>query len=126
MRVVAILDPEKTPEFTLGGTMFILVFIGVVFGSIFGAISGVLRRVLRKAPRALVALIPAGLAMALIVADSELISELVELGAGPVVNIPMFGGIAYLYGLVLVSIVDRLTLRRDRKMAALGSAELPA
>jgi hypothetical protein len=36
MRVVAILDPVRSPEFTVGGTMFIIIGVGVMMGGIFG------------------------------------------------------------------------------------------
>ena len=46
MRVVAITDPTRTPEFSVGGTAFILVGIGVMLGAFAGAYLGGLRHLL--------------------------------------------------------------------------------
>src|SRR3970282_1587260 len=44
MRVVAILDPVRSPEFTFGGTMFIIIGVGVMMGGTFGVIGNLARQ----------------------------------------------------------------------------------
>jgi hypothetical protein len=114
MRVVAILDPIRTPEFTVGGTMFIIIGVGVMMGGIFGVI-GNIARVGFKIPSRAAGLVPAVLVMLLIGLDSELRSEIVELGAGPWLNIPMFGAVAVGYGALWTRVVTRLERKRIDK-----------
>jgi len=71
MRVVAILDPVRSPEFTVGGTMLIIIGVGVVMGGIFGVIGNVAHGgfgILSGAA----GLVPALLVMSMIGLDSEL------------------------------------------------------
>ena len=114
MRVVAILDPVRTPEFTVGGTIFIIIGVGVMMGGIFGVI-GNIARVGFNIPSRGAGLVPAVLVMLLIGLDSELRSEIVELGAGPWLNIPMFGAVAVGYGALWTRVVTRLERRRIEK-----------
>ena len=114
MRVVAILDPVRSPEFTVGGTMFIIVGVGVMMGGIFGVI-GNIARVGFNIPSRAAGLVPAVLVMLMIGLDSELRSEIVELGAGAWFNIPMFGAVAVGYGALWTRVVTRLERRRIDK-----------
>ena len=114
MRVVAILDPVRTPEFTVGGTMFIIIGVGVIMGGIFGVIGNIARGGFNIPSRA-ACLVPAALVMLMIGLDSELRSEIVELGAGAWFNIPMFGAIAVGYGALWTRVVTRLERRRNMK-----------
>ena len=114
MRVVAILDPVRSPEFTVGGTMFIIVGVGVVIGGIFGIIGNVARGGL-GIPSGAAGLVPALLVMLMISLDSELRSEIVGLGKGPWLNIPMFGAAAVGYGALWTRVVTRLEMRRIEK-----------
>jgi hypothetical protein len=122
MRVVAILDPVRSPEFTVGGTMFIIVGVGVMMGGMFGVI-GNIARVGFNIPSRGAGLVPAVLVMLLIGLDSELRSELVELGAGPWLNIPMFGAVAVGYGALWTWVVTRLERRRIEKTERHTAAE---
>jgi hypothetical protein len=122
MRVVAIFDPIRSPEFTVGGTMFIIVFIGFVLGGIFGLFGNVARRGFGIPPRA-AGLFPALLVMLMIGLDSELRGEIVELGAGPWLNIPMFGAVAVGYGALWTRVVTRVEMRRVEKEARHKTAE---
>jgi hypothetical protein len=122
MRVVAIFDPIRSPEFTVGGTMFIMVFIGVILGGIFGLLGNVARRGFGIPPRA-AGLFPALLVMLMIGLDSELRGEIVELGAGPWLNIPMFGAVAVGYGALWTRVVTRVEMRRVEKEARHKTAE---
>ena len=122
MRVVAILDPVRTPEFTVGGTIFIIIGVGVMMGGIFGVI-GNIARVGFNIPSRGAGLVPAVLVMLLIGLDSELRSEIVELGAGPWLNIPMFGAVAVGYGALWTRVVTRLERRRIEKTERHTTAE---
>jgi hypothetical protein len=122
MRVVAILDPVRSPEFTVGGTLFIIIGIGAVMGGIFGVIGNVARGGF-GIPSGAAGLIPALLVMMMIGLDSELRGEIVELGAGPWLNIPMFGAAAVGYGALWNRVVTRLETRRIKKKARHEAAE---
>lgn len=122
MRVVAILDPVRSPEFTVGGTMFIIIGVGVVMGGIFGVIGNVARGGL-GIPSGAAGLVPALLVMSMIGLDGELRGEIVELGAGPWLNIPMFGAVALGYGALWARIASRLEMRRVEKDARHENAE---
>jgi hypothetical protein len=122
MRVVAVVDPIRSTEFTVGGTVFIIVFIGGIMGGICGLFGNVARRGFGIPPRA-AGLFPALLVMLMIGRDSELRGEIVELGAGPWLNIPMFGAVVLGYGALWTRLVTRLELRRVAKEARHGTAE---
>lgn len=82
MRVVAIMDPVRSPEFTLAGTMFILIGIGATFGGIVGILANLTRRGMRLNSVVTTAILPAAVAMSLLFVDDEIRGELFELGAG--------------------------------------------
>ena len=107
MRVVAMVDPARSPEFTIGGTMFIIVGIGAVMGGILGVFGNV-SRIGFNIPSRAAGLVPALLVVMMIGLDSELRGEILELGAGPWLNISMFGAVAFAYGFVWARVVDRL------------------
>jgi hypothetical protein len=123
MRVVAIVDPVRRPEFTIEGTMFILVGIGVIFGGLFGAVTAPIQDAFDMDWR-MAAVLPAALVMALILSADDLRAELFELGAGGWMNLPVFAGVALAYGLVATRIIHRLTTRRREPASAL--IDLPA
>lgn len=110
MRVVAILDPIRRQEFTVDGTLFILIGVGAVFGGIFGVIGSISRVGFGLTARA-AGSIPALLVGLTIGLDSELRSEIVELGAGPWLNIPMFAGVTIAYALTWAALMTRLERR---------------
>jgi hypothetical protein len=125
MRLVAILDPVRTPEFTLDGTMFLIVLVGGGMGGIFGVAGAMLRTGFGlRLPTA--GLIPALLVMAIIAFSSDLRAELLGLGAGPWVNIPLFGGVALAYGLATMRIVSGLERRRKQRKVVIGDVRVPA
>ena len=96
MRVVAITDPVRTPEFTLDGTFFILLFVGGILGSLGGVSIAFLRHGTGIAKSGLSLIVTVGI-MVLLLASEGLRAEFLELGAGPWLNIPMFGLIVFLY-----------------------------
>jgi len=122
MRVVSILDPVRSPEFTVAGTMVIIIGIGVMMGGIFGVIGGLARRGF-DIPSRVAGLVPALLVALLIGLDNELRGEIVELGAGPWLNVPMFGVVALGYGAVWARVVLRLELRHIDKKARHATSE---
>ncbi|MGF1618745.1 MAG: hypothetical protein ACFCU2_13225 [Acidimicrobiia bacterium] len=114
MRVVAILDPIRSPEFTFGGTMFIIVGIGAIFGGIFGAFGGLARRGFGIPLRG-AGIVPALLVALMIGLDTELRSEIIELGVGPWLNVPMFAAVAVGYGALWALVITRLEAQGLRK-----------
>ncbi len=106
MRVVALLEPSRVPEFTIEGTLFIVIMIGGIFGGILGIVASFARRGFGVG-RIGGTLVAAGLVMGLILIDSETRGELFELGIGGWLNIPMFGLIALGYGYASQWIFDR-------------------
>jgi hypothetical protein len=121
MRVVAVVDPVRSPEFTFGGTMFIIIGIGAVMGGIFGVLGNV-ARIGFNIPTRAAGLVPALLVVTMIGLDSELRGEIIELGIGPWLNIPMFGAVAIGYGAVWALAVARFE-RRRLAMTRQGSRE---
>lgn len=126
MRVVAILDPFRTPEFTLEGTMFILIGIGAIFGGIVGILANLARRGIRLNSIIAAAILPAAVAMSLLLVGDETRRELFELGAGAWVNIPMFGLVAVLYGIAVAVTTRVLEERAATKQAVANKAEVQA
>lgn len=126
MRVVAILDPVRTPELTVEGTMFILIGIGGIFGGVMGILANLARRGFHLRSPIAVGVLPAAGALSLLFADDEIRRELFELGAGPWVNIPMFGVVALLYGMGTGVIINRLERRSATTRAVTEQIEVPA
>jgi hypothetical protein len=125
MRVVSVLDPVRTPEFTVEGTIFIVVGLGGIFGGIVGALSNVFRKGFGlKWP--LTAAIPGLMVMLVLFGDRGLRAELLELGAGPWVNIPMFAAFAGGYGVVAMRLSARMSATWDRRKAIPEAVEVPA
>lgn len=100
MRIVAILDPVRSPEFSVGGTVFLIVGFGGVMGLATGVFATLVTRGLGLSHTALVLLASAPILLMLVL-DSELSTELFELGAGGWVNVPMFAGVAVAHGVVV-------------------------
>ena len=116
MRAVAIADPARTPEFSVGGTIFILVGIGLILGAFTGAYLGGFRHLLGLAAPSVALVATVALSLTLF-GDSEIRSELFELGLGAWINIPMFTSILFAYGLTQVGIARRLDRRAATRRA---------
>jgi hypothetical protein len=112
MRVVAIIDPLRTPEFTVEGTMFIVIFIGGFFGGILGIAGNLARRGLERRSIMASAIVPAAAVLAVLLSTEDLRMELFELGAGAWMNIPMFGMVGLLYGAGAIATATRFEQRR--------------
>lgn len=110
MRVVAILDPIRSPEFTLGGTISILIFVGALGGGILGILGHLIRRAISLGPAMTAGVLSLGV-LAMLFASPDLRTELFELGAGPGMNIPMFGSIAIVYAIAATTLTSRFEAR---------------
>lgn len=126
MRVVAMLDPFRVPEFSWGGTMFILIGIGGIFGGIFGILANLARRGLHLRSVLNIAILPAGGALSLLFLDDEIRRELFHLGAGAWVNLPMFGLVTVLYGIAVAAVTISLEDHSAAKRAVTEEVEVPA
>lgn len=124
MRVVAILDPVRQAEFTLEGTLFILVMIGGLFGLTLGVL-GALTRAGWSTKPGVAWTVPAFFVMLMLMVTEEFRTELLTLGAGPWVNIPMFSAVAGAYGWVAMRIVGRLESRWEAEQASIGHLGVP-
>lgn len=125
MRVVAIIDPFRAPDFTLEGTAFILIGIGGIFGGTLGVLANLGRRGLGLSSVLASSIIPATGAMTLLLVSEEQRMELFELGAGAWLNIPMFGLVAVLYGAGTGALTGRLENWVAKRSSAKG-IEMPA
>jgi hypothetical protein len=124
MRIVAVLDPLRTPEFTVEGTVFLVVAIGGVFGGVLGIVATLLRRGLDLSVRATTGAVTV-LLMGLFLAEPDVRAEFVELGAGPWMNVPMFTVVVLGYGYAAVRLAARLERARERPPVG-AAAELRA
>ena len=122
MRVVAIMEPSQTPEFTAGGTLFVVV-LGLILGAIFGigislnAASG---------RRRLVGIVVAAGGLGLLVITPDLRVELFELGLGWPLNVPMFGAVFYAYAAAAMGLVRRRSAAGDHPVVDLEGKETEA
>lgn len=114
MRVVAVTDATRTPEFSVGGTMFILVGIGIMLGAFAGAYLAGFRHLLGLSAPTVAVVATIALSVVLF-GDSEIRDELFELGLGAWLNIPMFTAILFAYGLSLHAMLQRLERRALRR-----------
>lgn len=105
MRVVAIFDIRRV-EFTLGGTLFIILGVGVIIGGLFGIAAAFMRTGMRWRGRLAASATTVAL-VGLLLLDPNLRAEFVELGAGPWLNIPMFAVVTFGYALFADKLIDR-------------------
>ena len=110
MRVVAILDPETAPEFTWSGTIGIVLFVGGISGALLGLMSALMRRLIAPG---VVATVVTVVFMGLLLAGEDLRTELMELGAGPLVNLPMFTAVVASFALVMLRLIGRFERTPD-------------
>lgn len=106
MRVVAITDPALRPEFTLEGTMFIVVFAGALMGAIFGPSIALVAGL--TGPRALGGIF-AGVGLVAFSLSPDLREELFQLGAGAWMNLPIFGSVFFGYAILTAAFLRRTT-----------------
>lgn len=109
MRAVALMDPVHPEEFTLEGTVFIVIGIGGVLGAIQGATAHLARRAFGIDSAVFAGLLLATYMMVeLTFFAGELSQEIFDLGLGAWVNIPLFGLIALGYGIAAMAVADRV------------------
>ena len=108
MRMVAIMDPIRRPEFSFGGTVFIMIMVGVLMGGLLG-IGGILisRTTNIRSPTAACGLLGL-LTVGVLMGNSGLRGELIDLGAGLWLNLAMFGTVAIAYGIATMKVAARL------------------
>ncbi len=99
MRVVAVLEPTMQPASTVGGTVFIVVGIGGLLGALVTAWASVLARSLAL-PRWGGTAVLAVASSLLLLGGREQRTEIAELGAGPLVNVLLFGGVTVGFALL--------------------------
>ncbi len=121
MRIVAIQDPFRQTEFSVPGTIFIMIFIGLIVAVPLGLIGAVLNRLL---PRPVTILIMTVLGMALVAADSVILEELTNLGWGPLMNVSMFAGVFLLYAIVDLRLLSRFMREVASAEAGLAQEEV--
>ena len=92
MRIVAILDDATTPEFTIEGTAFLNIGIGAMFGAITTTWVTIMTKTF-AARRFVAVTVLTGVVVGTLFVNSEVFRELTELGAGPILNVPMFLGV---------------------------------
>lgn len=111
MRIAAILDPIRRTEFT-GETLFVL-FVGGFLGAWLGVMASIAERLWR--PR----VVPVGVVVGVLGITQFLSSEgtrdeIFGLGAGPLVNIPMFFLCFALFGWAVAPVITWLHRRLPR------------
>lgn len=126
MRVVSIMDPIRRAEFTMEGTVFIVMFVGAMLGGVLGACGLLVRTALgvRSSTLAGASLGVATIGL-LLLTPGDIRTEFFELGGGPWVNIPMFGVFAVSYGIAAMAIADRL-VRQGRARVGSHRQKVPA
>lgn len=113
MRAVAIADPDKTPEFTIGGTIFIIVMLGVIFGAIFGVVS-VFARTGFRIQRVLVGMVGAVVILTTLMVIPDIRRELMDFGLGAGMNLPLFGLVGFAHAWATVTVFDRLKFHQEQ------------
>jgi len=109
MRAVALMDPVHPEEFTLEGTLFIIVGIGGILGTIQAVTAHLARRAFGIESAVVAGMLLATFLMVqLIFFSGEVSQEIFDLGAGAWVNIPLFGLIALGYGIAAMAVADRV------------------
>ncbi len=117
MRLVAIADPNATPEFSVGGTIGIIVLIGGFLGSIYSVVA-VYARTGFSTGKAVASGVVALALLGFVMASADLRDEIANLGLGAWMNIPMFAAIGFLHGWTSLSLYDRLSKRSLRDAPA--------
>ncbi len=113
MRVVAVTDPLRRPEFTVGGTFFVVVVAGSILGGLLGVGVVLVRRAWSLSPIVVSGAV-AALGTGLLLIDTDLRGELLNLGVGAAVNIPLFALAWALYGVAAVRLAARIERRLPR------------
>ncbi|MGH8923341.1 MAG: hypothetical protein ACRDWA_01660 [Acidimicrobiia bacterium] len=108
MRMVAIMDPVRRPEFSLGGTIFIMIMVGVLMGGLLGIAGILISRTANISSSSAAGGLLGLLTVGVLVGNSGLRGELISLGAGLWLNLAMFGSVAIVYGIATIKVAARL------------------
>lgn len=111
MRLVAIAEPTQSPEFSIGGTVGIVVVIGAMFGAIIGVGLVFAQKGLELA-RFWVSVISGGALIGALAIIPDIRAELFELGLGAGMNIPLFGLAGFAYGWVDQAVFTKFRFAR--------------
>lgn len=107
MRAVALMDQARPEEFTVGGTLFIVVGIGAVLGGLSGAIVNLVRKAFGIRSAVVGGLMLATTVMVnLTFFSGDVSRELFDLGISPWINIPLFSVVALGYGIAAMAIAE--------------------
>lgn len=107
MRAVAIMDPGHPEEFSVGGTLFIVVGLGAVLGGIDGVLANLVRRAFNLRSAVFAGSILAVFVMVnLAFFSGEVSDELFQLGLSAWINIPLFSVVALGYGIAAMALAD--------------------
>lgn len=108
MRAVAIMDPVQPEEFSIGGTLFIVVGIGVIMGGVTGLAAHLARRAFGISSAVVAGSVLAVMELAVLTFFSGDVSqELFDLGISPWINIPLFGLYVLGFGIAAMAVADK-------------------
>jgi hypothetical protein len=107
MRVVAMAEPTQTPEFSVGGTVGIIVVLGAIFGSTIAVAAMFITNGFDLGRIQTALLFSLGL-MGILLVSPDLRDEIFGLGYGGWFNLSMFGFVGFLFGLVTQNFFTRL------------------
>lgn len=111
MRVVAIVDPRLVPEFSVGGTMVIIVGVGAIAGGVLGVVGNLMYDVGHRRPPLYSGVVVGMLVVTILLANPGIREELTALGSGLAMNLTMFGAASVLYGVAAMRIMVHLASR---------------
>lgn len=128
MRIVAVWDPSMTPDFTVEGTVLIIILmLGGLGGGVFGVVGNLAKKGFRLQTSLRAGFMTGLLLPGLFLTDEGLMGELSNLGGGLWINLALFGTVAVLYGIAAMYTADRLEARftrvRDPGRTGVSTAE---
>lgn len=108
MRAVAIMDPVHPEEFSLGGTLFIVIGIGAIMGGVTGTAAHLARRAYGISSAVVAGSLLAALELGgLTFFSGDISRELFDLGISPWINIPLFGLVTLGYAIAAMAVADK-------------------
>lgn len=127
MRIVAILDPTRAEEFSVEGTLFILIGIGLILGALNAATFSLPRRAFGVSSPVVAGGMLATVQMLLLTfASGELSEEIFELGLGAWVNIPLFALFTFAFAVAAMALADVVEGRLRERRRGTAAGDVPA